>query len=308
MTKSFLIATALFYAHLSWGQSSATLSSPASTNESHTTLNDVLGNKKFEDNTDITDAKLKADMGSLSRYSLKFSLVYLGPGITDLSNPSQPNPDPIPCVCDTSFGGSISTRYRIDGKSTIGVGTGLSALTPLQGAKRYDVKNPFISYDSSSKVQDIQVRNSISLSAVTNVTYRNVAETSGIGLDNSLVYDLGLSRIAIGIDSSLSYYLFERGYDKLDRETTRYSLSFYPTTKYNFSDRLNVTTSLALGFYNPRKSDDSLILKNKTLSQRLGVGYAFTRDIYLNPYLNFYPGQFNTDTTTINVSTTFSVL
>ncbi len=308
MTKKILIAAALIYSPLSWSQSSEKVTTADSTNESHTTLNDVLKNKKFDDNTEITDAKLKADSGSLSRYSLKFSLAYAGPAVTDLNNPSQPNPDPIPCVCETSLSGSVSTRYRIDSKNTIGVGTGVSALTPLQGVKRYDVKNPFISYDSSSKIQDVQVRNSVSVSAVTNVVYRNLGETSGIGFDNSLVYDIGLSRFAIGLDTSLSYYLFERGYVASDRGTTRYTLSLYPMTKYNFSDRFNVSTSLAMGFYNPRLSNDSSILKNKTLSQRLGVGYAFTREIYLSPFLNFFPGQFNTDTTTINFSTSFSVL
>ena len=287
---------------------SSTALTKAATTESRTSINDSSKNEKLEDNAEITDAKLKADSGSLSKYSLKFNLSYSGAPIGDLNNPMQPNPDGSIGVFETSLSGSVSGRYRIDKKSTIGGGTGVSALTPLQGVKRYDVKNPFISYDLSTKINDVQIRNALTLSAVTNIVYRNVGEYAGIGYDNSLVYNLGVTPVALALDTSLNYYLFERGYVTKDKNTERYKISFFPAVKYNFSDRFNLNTSLAIAFANPRYTEDNTVLLNKVISQRLAVGYGYSHDIYFSPYLNFYPGQLALDSTTINFTTTFSVL
>ncbi|MBO9665969.1 MAG: hypothetical protein J7501_04085 [Bdellovibrio sp.] len=285
---------------------STAVAAPEATLKSSTSIN-----KKFEDDKDITDARLKADSGSLSRYSLKFSLGYFGPPIGDLSNEMQPNPDSAVGTFETALSGSIGARYRIDTKSAISVGTGVSAITPVQGVKRYDTKNPFISYDRNARLGEVQMRNSFGVTAVTNPAFRKIGEYAGLNYDNSLVYNLGTSKVAVGVDTSLSYYLFERGPNeksRKERTTGRYSLGLFPQVKYNFTDKLNAYTSLAINFNNPRGTDDLSVLWNRTLSQRVGFGYAFTRDIYFAPYLNFYPKAFSADMTTVNFSTTFSIL
>lgn len=309
---TFLLISALAMSQTVVAAGNSTSSLPTGSTdsavESRTTLGDSLKNKKFDDNQDITDAKLKADSGSLSRYSLKFNLSYAGAPIGDLNNPMQPNPDGSAGVYETNISGSIGARYRIDKQSTLGMGTGINALTPFQGVKRYDMKNPFVSYDISSKLGSVQVRNSVTLSAVTNPIYRGWGEYGGIGYDNSLVYNLGTSAFATVLDTSISYYLFERGYDKKDKNAERYKLSFYPAVKYNFNDQINFNSSLAISYGNPRSTNDHTVLTNKILSQRLALGYGYSHDIYISPYLNFYPGQMTLDSTTINFSTTFSVL
>ncbi len=309
--KTVLSITLLFGAN-ALAQTSSTSSTSTSLvpveQEVHSKVSDILTNKQFEDDKDITDSKLKADAGSLSRYSLKFNMVYLGPPVGDLNNKMQPNPDGGVGVYETTISGAISTRYRIDSKSAMNLGTGIAALTPLQGVKRYDVKNPFLSYDRSSRIADTQIRNTYGVSAVTNPIYRGFGEYAGLTYDNALVNNLGTSGWAVELDTSLAYYLFDRAYKISDGAASRYNLAFYPQAKYNFSDRTNVYTSLAMNFFNPNSSSDHSILKNRILSQKLGVGYAFTRDIYFAPYLNFYPGQLSTDLVTVNLSTTFSLL
>jgi hypothetical protein len=44
------------------------------------------------------------------------------------------------------------------------------------------------------------------------------------------------------------------------------------------------------------------------MNEQLGVGYAITKVIYVNPYFQFYPTQFTWNTTTVNLSTVFSLL
>jgi hypothetical protein len=278
------------------------------TNESTIKMGNVLGNKKFEDDKDITDSKLKADSGSLSRYSLKFAFSYYGPPIGDLSNEKQPNPDGSIGNTDTAVGGSMSFRYRLDSKSAISAGTGINVLTPMQGSKRTDIKQPFASYDRNSRIGDFQVRNSYGAAVVTQPEYLDVGEYGGLSYDNSFVYNFGTSGFAAGIDSSFNYYLFNRGWEKADRNAQQYTLGFYPQVKYNITDKTNVYSSLALGFQNFRSNEDRYSLMNKTLSARLGMGMAFTRDIYFAPYLNFYPKDLKTESTTISFATVFSIL
>jgi hypothetical protein len=278
------------------------------TNESTIKMGNVLGNKKFEDDKDITDSKLKADSGSLSRYSLKFNFSYYGPPIGDLSNEKQPNPDGSIGNNDTAIGGSMSFRYRLDTKSAISAGTGINVLTPMQGSKRTDLKQPFMNYDRNSRVGEFQLRNSYGVAIVTQPEYQKVGEYAGLSYDNSFVYNFGASGFAAGIDSGFNYYLFNRGYETADRTAEQYTLGFYPQVKYNITDKMNVYTSLALGFRNLRSSDEEFQLLNKTLSGRLGMGVAFTRDIYFAPYLNFYPKDLKTESTTISFATVFSIL
>ncbi|WP_413575852.1 hypothetical protein ACLVWU_15860 [Bdellovibrio sp. HCB290] len=268
-------------------------------------------NKKFEEDKDITDARMKAESGSLSRYSLKASLSYSGPPVGDLSNPNQPNPDGSICACETALGGSLSARYRFDSKSALSVGTGVNALTPFQGVKRYDVRNPYLGVDRSSRIGDYQMRNGVKGTYVTNQTFRDIGEYAAFGYDTSVIYNFGTSGFAAGVDASFDYYFFDRGPDvksKNEMKTGRYSLGFFPQVKYNFSDKLSMYSSVAIGFNNPRGTEDAAVLWNRTLSSRLGLGYAIRRDIFFAPFLNFYPTTLTADSTTVNFATTFSIL
>ncbi|MNS83882.1 hypothetical protein D3C72_1176870 [compost metagenome] len=308
MTRLFIVFLVLLTLSISsWGQTSTTtLAAPEAT--SSTTVEKVEANKKIEDTANITDSKLKAEEGSLSRLSLKFSFSYNGPPVGDLSNKYQPNPDGAVSVNETSLGGAISGRFRLNGQSAISLGTGISFLTPFHGVQRTDTKNPFISYDRSSRLGDLQMRNSVGYAYTTVPIYRDAGQAGAINYDNSVVYNLGTSNVALGLDTSFSYYLFDREYEKKDGKISRDTLGFYPQVKYYFSDTTNVYTSVAFNFWNPRMIDNSWALWNRTISQRVGMGYSYSRDIYFAPYLNFYPGQMHLNSTTISFSTVFSIL
>lgn len=318
MKMVLFIASLICGGFAAQAQSSSTaISLPAATSgtavaSSETTsvlkVEQVLQNKKFEDDKNITDSKLKAESGSLSRYSLKFALSYYGPPIGDLSNEKQPNPDGSIGNNDTSLSGSIGGRYRFDSRSAVSVGTGISSLTPFHGSKRTDVKTPFISYDLNSRLQNVQMRNSYGLSVTTVKEYLDVGQYGTLSYDNNLVYNLGNSGFAVGLDTGLSVFLYNRDYEKADRTAGRYFVGFYPQMKYNFTDKLSAYTSLAIGFTNPRALDDEWAMLNRTMTGRLGAGYAFTRDIYFSTFLNFYPKELKTDSTTVSFSTVFSIL
>lgn len=280
---------------------------------STTTGRSLLQNKKFEDSHTLTDAKLKADAGSLSRMSAKASLSYFGPTFGDLSAPEQPNPDGSVGTYSQAIKGSISARYRMTPDSTISAGTGISMIHPFHGWSRTDVSNPFISYDFSNRFGPVQMRNSPGVKFTTVPNYTALGQIAEVSWDNSLVYSIG-GRFAMSFDSSLAYWVYSREYRPGplkkggDGSASQYGISWYPGLKYNVSDAFNLNTSAGFSLQNPRAANDNAVLNNKTVSLRLGCGYAFSRDVYFAPYVQSYVTQLAFDTTTINVSGVFSVL
>lgn len=285
------------------GSGSSTLSIPS-----------TLKNKKFEENSEITDAKIRADSGSLSKYSAKFSLSYYGPTMNDISQKMQPNPDNSNAPKETAISGSISTRYRLDPKTTISIGTGVKAVSPMYGTNRYDINDPYLSYDFTGKIGDVQMRNSPGFSYVTTPNYRNTGEESAVKWDQSLAYQIKGSRFFATFDTNLGYYFYSRGYKPGstrkggDGAAARYTAAIYPGFKFRYSDKISFSTSIAISEWNPRSEESSAVLWRSSTTQRLAMGWAITRDIYLQPYLDIYPQALAIDTTTMNLSTVFSIL
>ena len=270
-------------------------------------LSDQLTNKKFQDNLDSTDARLKADSGSLSRYSLKFNMTYAGPTVTDLSEKDQPNPDGTIGSFQTALSGTMGARYRINSRSTIGISTGLKAIHPFHGMERIDLSNPILNYDYSTRVADIQMKNSPGFVLRTVPEFLKVGQYGYILDNHSMVYDLGRSGFSIGTDIAFGYFLYNRDYETTDGKAARYSFDFNPNLKYNFSDKLSAITMSNISLWNPRARNDNFALLNRSVNQRFGMGYAFTRDVYINPFFTFYPQHLEGDSVTINVATIFSV-
>ncbi|MDG0816410.1 hypothetical protein [Bdellovibrio svalbardensis] len=305
--NKFLLCSSLIFSVCAQAQTSSSHVSGTENIANRSVLSDEIKNKTFQENTEITDAKLKADAGSLSRYSLKFNFTYNGPTLTDLSEKDQPNPDGSIGSFQTSLGGSIGARYRINSKSTVGISTGLKSIHPFHGAERTDLSNPSLTYDYSSRIAGIQMKNSPGFVLRTVPDFTKVGQY-GMLLDNhSLVYDLGPSGFSIGTDMAVGYFLYNREYQTADGKAARYSFEFNPNLKYNFSDKLSFVFSSNISLWNPRGRSDQFALLNKSINQKLGLGYAYQRDIYINPFLTFYPQHLTWSGVTLNLTTIFSV-
>lgn len=289
-----------------WAQQST--STPSTSSAPMNQFREVIKQKEIADPLIITDKKLQADEGALSKYSLKFGLSYSGPGIGDLSNKNQPNPDGVVSTNQTKISGSIGARYRLDGTSTVSVGTGVAAIHPMHGWERTDVSSPYISYDKSSRYNDLQIRNIFGVSHITTPEFRKIGEYAGASYDLNLVHNIGTSKFAAGFDTKLDYYFYSRSYRRSDGRANQHVVSFFPNLKYQISDKLNVNSSLAVMFYNPRQLDDRWALWNRTLTQRLGMGYSYRRHIYFSPYVTVYPKNLKPANSTFNLAATFSVL
>ncbi|MDZ4083505.1 MAG: hypothetical protein U1E10_11255 [Bdellovibrionales bacterium] len=274
----------------------------------------ALGLKKFEESNTLTDPKLRADAGSLSQLSMRASLSYFGPTLGDLSAPEQPNPDGSVGNYSQAMKGSVSLRYRLSPDRTISAGTGISLIKPFHGWDRTDVNNPFVSYDFSNRFGKLQMRNSPGLTVSTVPNYTDIGQFGGVSWDNSLVYGIADTKLAISFDTAINYWIFTRAHrpgstkSGGDGRASQYSISWYPGLKYNFTDKLNLNGSAGFSLYNPREVFNDTTLWNRTVTLRLGLGYAVTRDIYFAPYLQGFVTRPSLDLTTLNVSGVFSVL
>lgn len=274
----------------------------------------IFKNKKFEESGTLTDPKLKAESGSLSRVSAKFSLSYFGPTFGDLGAPDQPNPDGTVGSYSQAIRGSISARYRFSPDRAMSAGTGISINHPFHGWDRTDVNNPFVSYDFSNRFGNLQMRNSPGLVIATVPEYTETGEVGGVNWNNSLVYKVSDSKFALSFDSGIDYWIYERSYrpgsrrNGGDGRAQQYTIAWYPGFKYNFTDSLQVYSSAAFQLYNPREAEDHGVLWNRTVSARLGVGYSHSRDFYFAPYIQGFVENLSWDMTTINLTGVFSVL
>lgn len=314
MSTILLIAISLLTAQASAAVSTSTTSSAPAGATSTGSQESVLGLKKFEDSNTLTDAKLRADAGSLSRLSVRASLSYLGPTLGDLSAPDQPNPDGTVGNYSQAMKGSVSLRYRLSPDSTISAGTGISLIKPFHGWDRTDVNNPFMSYDFSNRFGKLQMRNSPGFTVSTVPNYTAIGQVGGVSWDNSLVYGIADTKFAISFDTALNYWIFTRAHRPGstrkggDGRASQYSLSWYPGLKYNFTDKLNLYGSAGFSLFNPREAFNDTTLWNRTVTLRMGLGYAVTRDIYFAPYLQGFVTRPSLDMTTLNISGVFSVL
>ncbi len=313
----FFLAVALGRLSFVFAAEASTPSSSVSSSTSESSslvLPKSLENRQFEEASEITDSKIRAESGSRSRYSAKFNLSYFGPTLNDASTKSQPNPDNSNAPKSTALGGSVSTRFRLDKSSSLGFGTGVKAVTPNYGFNRFDVNNPYLNYDYTQKIGSAQIRNALGVSAITIPEYKNIGETAALNLDQSIAYQIAASPFFVTLDTSLSYYLYNRGYNPGptkkggDGKAQRYSFQALPGLKYRMSDSLSLSTSVAIGTYNPRSHESSLILWRSSVTQRVAMGWAITRDVYIQPYFDLYPQALAIDTTTVNITTVFSIL
>jgi hypothetical protein len=268
---------------------------------------EVLKNKLYEDTSEITDNKLRADAGSLSRYSLKFNLTYAGPTLGDLSEKDQPNPDGSIGSYATSLGGSLGARYRFDAVNSVSLSSGVKALYPLHGMERFDLSNPSFTLEQAHRAMNTQMRTSEGFILRTVPEFKAVGQYGYLLLNQSMVYDLGTSPWAIGSDFGFGYFLYDRDYRASDKKSARYSLEVNPNFKYRFSDRMDLNTAIGFSVWNPRARGDQYALLNKAISQKIGFGYGSSRDFYIQPYLNFYPQDLQWDLVTFNILTSFSI-
>ena len=209
-------------------------------------------------------------------------------------------------------------RYRLNSNQALTLSTGLRWYSPYHqvagehvnkpnGQKDQELANPQFGYDLTHPWGPTQMRTSIKASATTQDYFTDRGQIGSIGFGESVKYTIMDSRWILGGIADLDFYFFDREYRKSDGRLSNYNLNLIPTLEYKISDKLNVRTSAAYTWGNLRMKGSWWKWEDQMVSQRLGVGWAVSRAIYFNPYLNFFPERLAIRTTSLSFSTVFSL-
>lgn len=269
---------------------------------------DQLKQKKFAETGELTDNELRIKTGSLSRYSLTLNLGYEGPVISDLSAQDQPNPDRTVGNFATNMKGGLGGRYRWSSDSSVTLTSGVAVMYPMGTNRRYDLSNQTLTYDLSGRLGEWQSRMAFGLTRVTVPELLNAGQVGGATVALSLVREIPGTSFSLALNEFIGQWFFERPYRFSDGRVQQATLVTSPELKYTLSPHFTAYTAVGISHFHPRSARDDWALHNRIVTQRLGIGYGYSRDIYFSPYVKFYPGRLTTDTVTLNFSTVISGL
>ena len=282
-------------------------------------LEQITPVKKFEEDKRITDLELRAAVGSMSRWSVKAELGYTGPAVNALYDQDRPNPNNSPGDFRTYLSGAMGVRYRLSPEDTLNLGVGVSWYNPYEtltgkpvdkapgAADDVSIASPRLSYDHSYVVGNVQMRNNFKLSWTTDSQYVKVGQAGSVGYSHNMKYLVGISRLTLGLETSPTFYYYNREWIKKDRNTSNYGVGLYPNFSYRLLSSLDFAASVGYFFKNLRNEGSWFKWKQDKITARLGFGWSITKEIYLNPYLNLFTQDPKLDTTTFALGTVFSV-
>ena len=282
--------------------------------------------EQFKDiDQEITNAKLRAESGSKSRWSVKSDVSINGGSLEKPLDAVRPNYAGIAGADgSTSISGTIAGAYRLTEKDSIRLGTGIFMATPFQdapedlsnsrGARKTDVSNPYLEYTRSFRMGKIQNVFDMSVTNYTQNYYSNGLKASNmVDVNHTFMLDIQGSNWSPGVNFDANYTFYKDS--KQDMDTTEfladgradYELAAYPLVEYAFNDKYSFRTVFRLATFDHYRSDNGSTYARQLYTQSVGIGVAMTRDIYVYPNLQFAPENMAPERTNVGLSTTINI-
>lgn len=301
-------------------------STPATATQSSTVdVSKLKDEAQAEESSEkITNARLAAESGSKSKYSMKFNISYTGGSVEQPFDKYRPNYRGTPgTLAETSLGGSIAFAYRIDQETALRFGTGISLRTPFhnkdsevvnnvneKGRKLLNVSSPYVEWNKTYRVGNIMLSPSVDASLATDQYY-----TETVGLLGSTSASLtAVTEIEnSGWQPGITGVIDLAGYkdnDLLDANGDsryQYGIGLYPFLEYAFNDVYSFRT--LFGYFNYAHystQNTALDFTQDTSYQSVGLGIAPMKGVYFYPNLQFVPDDVRGDRTNIAVSMTLN--
>jgi hypothetical protein len=289
-------------------------------------IQDVNGKKnKVEGDIDeeITNAKLRAESGSKSKFSLSATATYTGGSIVNAFGTERPNIKGTPeQQVNSSMGGGLNGRYRWTKNDSFTAGTTYGIMTPLQGdvhktPNQFNVFDPNVAYNHVSKVMGFQTVAVLGYAYGTSNESRNVDLTHQFGVAYNAMYAFK-NRITAGAQVAADYnvYTSAPGDNKAGANPDQYGgdkrvdwdFAIYPQAEYQFNDTFSART--VFGYFNWKHlygdSNQARLLQT-FVYQSIGVGISVARDVFLYPNVQFLPGNLHSDFTNVAMTATLNI-
>lgn len=275
---------------------------------------------------EITDARMRAALGSKSRFSFKSSFVYQGGSVDDPLSRVRPNYEASAKMQDmASIKGEVGLNARVGDRDNITIGTGIKIVDPLHGdmtkpatdtrrkdeatLSRYQVATPSISWSRGYRAFDAQM--------MTHVGYRHATEEDAVNLMKSFgTFVFGhtiLGNFAAPRWTGGATFVLGRVFytgDVTDPFLSGMIASgrmkrpelftvLIPSIQYSMNSRYSVRSELFLNFMRYTGYDEMVQIEP---SQSLGLGISITRDIFIYPNIQFTPKDVRSDRTNVAVN------
>jgi len=293
--------------------------------ESTMKVEDASGKKNTVDGNideEITNARMRAESGSKSKWSLSSSLGYTGGSVSRPFGKDRPNiVGEVGQQTRTSGDIGLDARYRWSKTQSLTVGTLFGLMTPFHGdmdknENQMNVFDPSMNYNLVGKVGEFQTNGYIGVSAGTSQESKGIdrqgrATISGTalrafqnGLTMGLSADLTYSKYDTDPGANADVASASYGGD----QRTEWNLGLYPFMEYTINDMLSART--VFGYFNWQHlygDTNRYRLLQTYVYQSIGVGISVARDIYLYPNVQFVPDNIRSDFTNVAMSATLNI-
>lgn len=271
-----------------------------------------------KDNIDeeITNARMRASSGSKNKLSMSMGIGYSGGKLSDPFGRERPdiygNPENETL---TSIGGSVSGRYRFTKNDSVTLGAGLSYLAPLRSydhptKSQFNIDNPRFAYSRIGKIGIFQSSTGADLTIGTSESWEGAKLDAVLGFSHNMLTTIGKSGFTVGMSFAFNKYKYSDDPVAKGDKRTNFSIGLYPYAEYGINDKYSLRTVLGFMNYEVWREDKSKSIFSMHTSpsyQSIGVGIAFSRDIYIYPNIQFLPKDFEADKTNVAISATINI-
>ncbi len=303
--------------------------------------------KQTKDDIDqvITNKKLRAELGSKSKWSASLDMAYDGGSV------EKPIDEMRPDIYETTYSpkdvrlyGRVKGRYRVSPKDSISFGIGVEAIKPFHGAfndvdkshNYTDVYDPFVNYTRAYNFRGLQNVTSIEAVLPTTKNSTKMGKLGYVSLSQTLIGTAFNNKLSVGVAVEGYQYLWNTNDDKTFRDYTNYLVNsrgqspedvskdfpnssvmasqqieseaaVYPFLEWTFNDTFNLRTVFGYFSYFKTREDNYSSFQKQDTYQSIGLGVSVARNFFLYPNLQFSPENARWDRTNVGISATINL-
>ena len=236
----------------------------------------------------VQNARMATLEGSKSPWSGQFQLSYSGSSRNHPFSDKAPNPGheiPEPLV---TLSGVFSARYRIDPKTTFGIGTGVITETPFQGPKHTSLSDPQIDLARSFSVGPIHNRVDATLVQYTNHQSYQDGYRQQLDISSESFYEFE-SGVTLGLALAVDGNTFASKGDYDKSKQTEYDFAVDPYFEYALNQTFNLRSVIGIVDYHNRDIPDPARYTHPAVYQTFGLGISATKSVFLYAFVKGRP-------------------
>lgn len=288
--------------------------------EAEQTITKPADKKEDEADQVITNRRLRADAGSLSKWSASMFFNYQGGSLANPTQPERPNiTNGKDALTLQSLAGELGVRYRLTALDSLTASTGFFMTTPFHSEidtdnaalkKNFDdnsqelnFADPFLKYTHLDRVWGMQSVTTLKPTWITNNQQTDLGYKASYFFSQVFMKDYGTTGFSYGMAFQGTWYDFSEH----NKNTSRSVVGLYPAAEYVINDTFNVRTVFGWQVYEQYRTHDSGTWAKRKVYQSVGLGISVTRDIFLYPNIQFIPSDIRLDRTNIAISANINV-